>query len=276
MSIPGVDYAWAKPTIAALKAAGEVFVMQYFSPDGTKNLTPTRAHQLQDAGIEFGVVWEFTANAMRGGRPQGEHDAQQFEAQAKACGIDGIPGYFACDFDATPEDQPKINAYLDGAAAVLGDDRGRNFYGGFWPASRARAAGKTRRIWGTRAWSGTNWATASWRPDILQGGFVRIGGVTCDLDAALSTDFGQWPRPTAVRHWGAWETKGHTSLAQVATACGWDGTSWRMSPAHILRVTAIHFGQFDPVVAAYENALHTGAITAAEVIPAGGKLWVLR
>jgi len=270
MSVPGVDYAWSKPTITALKAAGEVFVAQYFSHDATKNLTGGRASALKAAGISLVVVWEFTAGAMKGGKAQGVKDAQAAEAQAKACGVDGIPIYFACDYDAPPGDQAAINAYLDGTASVLGDDRGRNIYGGFWPCSRARAAGKTRRVWGTIAWSGTNWATASWRPDIMQGAFIKIGGITCDLDAALSTDYGQWPRPAhPVKKWQAWKQKGDLTLQEVATACN-------LSPSRILRETARHYGKFDSATASYLNRVFAGKAPASENIPAGASLWVLR
>src|SRR5215469_17609956 len=85
--VPGVDYAWSQPAIAALKGAGEVFVAQYFSNDPSKNLTPARAHALLAAGIEVVAGWEYTATAMRGGKAQGQRDATDAETQAKACGV---------------------------------------------------------------------------------------------------------------------------------------------------------------------------------------------
>jgi hypothetical protein len=269
MSVPGVDYAWEKPSILALESAGEVFVAQYFSLDPSKNLTPARAAALQGAGIKVVVVWEYAAQAMRGGKAQGQKDAQNAETEAKACGVDGIPVYFACDYDAPPGDQDAIDAYLDGTASVLGDDRGRNIYGGYWPTSRARAHGKAKRVWGTLAWSGTNWRTASFLPDIMQGAVITIGGVQCDLDAGLTSDFGQWPRPATIRTWQEWETKGRRSLAQVADHV-------QMSPARVLRTTARHYGKFDSVTAGYVNDVLTGQLSYDAAIPAGGKLWVLR
>lgn len=269
-SVPGVDYAWNKPSVAALRGAGEVFVAQYFSDDPSKNLTPARAAQLRAAGIEVVVVWEYTATAARGGFTAGQRDASDAEAQAKACGVDGIPIYWAVDYDAPPEDQPLIDSYSDGWASVLGDDRGRNAYGGYWPLSRLKAAGKAKRLWGTPAWSGAEWATSGLVPDIMQGGVVTVGGVQCDLDAGLSADFGQWPAPSAPgRTWQIWETKGHTSLEAV-------GRQVSMAPASIIRHTALKWGAFDPVIFAYVNGLASGSVGHGTPIPTGGKLWVLR
>lgn len=276
--VPGVDYAWSKPSINALKGAGEVFVAQYASPDGTKNLTPSRAHDLLAAGIKIVLVYEYGAQDMRRGKSGGEWDAQNAETLAKACGVDGIPVFFACDYDAPPGDQALIDAYLDGTASVLGDDRGRNIYGGYWPLSRAKANGKAKRLWGTPAWSGSEWATSGLAPDIMQGAMVNIGGVQCDLDAGLSSDFGQWPRPTGPTfNWGWWTTDGNESLAAVSrrlTRAGAPG----MSPAHILRATctktgghwdAQMFGWLNEVLGDPGEPSHTP-------IAAGSKLWVLQ
>ena len=265
--VPGVDYAWTKPSIASLKGAGEVFVAQYFSRDPTKNLTPARTHDLLAAGVSIVVVWEYDAQAMLGGKAAGERDATDAETQARACGVDGIPIYFAADWDATPGQQTAIDGYLDGCAAVLGHAR-VGMYGGFWPTSRAKAAGKTSFLWGTPAWSGDEWAVGGVTPDIMQGAMITIGGVQCDLDAGLSSDFGQWPRPPApATTWREWITRGHTSLEQVGAEVG-------MLPSSILRRTALHYGVYDDVIAGYVSGVFAGTISPSTVIPSGGKLWV--
>jgi hypothetical protein len=241
--------------------------MQYFSLDASKNLTPARAAALEEAGVEFGVVWEFTAKAMLGGHAQGVKDATQAQVEADACKVPTIPIYFGCDFDAAPGDQDAIDAYLTGAASVLTPAR-VGLYGGYWPVSRARAAGKCRYTWGTVAWSGNNWATSDWKPNIMQGPFVNIGGVTCDLDAAYSTDFGQWPRPKVVRTWADLKTSGAVSLQQIAHR-------HQMSPSHILRVTAIYFQRFDAVTAKYLNDVFSGEVAVTAPVPRGATLRVL-
>lgn len=242
--IPGVDYAWSQPSIAALRSAGEVFVAQYFSNDPTKNLTPQRAHDLLAAGIKIVVVWEYGAQDARRGKTGGEVDAQNAETQARACGIDGCVFYWAIDYDAPPGDQALIDAYSDGWANVVGDDRGRNAYGGYWPLSRLRAAGKAARLWGTPAWSGTEWATSGLVPDIMQGAFVTIGGVQCDLDAAHGTDYGQWPRPSLSGPPYPHYFDGSTTLAQAAASRGMSLPRWLAEQVGLAKPNDLAVGLF--------------------------------
>jgi hypothetical protein len=275
--VPGIDYAWSKPSVSSVKSAGDVFVAQYDSLDGTKNLTPSRAHDLLAAGVSIVLVYEYGAQDMLRGQAGGVVDAQHAETAAKACGIDGIPIYFAADWDATPAQQGAINAYLDGCASVLGHDR-VGMYGGYWPLSRARAAGKASYFWGTPAWSGTNWVTG-FTPDIMQGGFVTVGGVVCDLDAGLHSDFGQWPRPSSgpTFTWSWWTTDGTQSLAAVSrqlTAKGVPG----MTPSHILRATCMKDGGNWPLGVGVwlDYVLGDPIQNPHHPLTAGSKLWVLQ
>ena len=198
MTIKGVDYSWDKPQVSALKAAGIKFACRYLSPDPSKNLTRAEAAALLGAGISIVVVWESTAGRIRDGYSAGLQDATAAIGQARSCGLtDPIVIYFACDYDSTASDQPAINAYLDGAAQVLGRDF-TGLYGGYWAISRARAAGKAVWYWGTYAWSGNMWATCGWLPHIMQAiGTTSFGGVDTDIDTAYTADYGQWPRPSA-------------------------------------------------------------------------------
>jgi hypothetical protein len=191
----GCDYAWDRPPIPALQAAGCAFAGRYLSNDSTKNLDPAETRALLAAGISIVTVWESTAQAMLRGYPGGVSDAQEADRQARVCGMADAVIYFAADWDATVSQQPQINSYLDGAASVIG--RGwTGMYGGFWPIVRARGAGKASWWWGTVAWSGSNWDNCGWRPHIMQAAPpCTIGGVSCDWDIANFADFGQWPRP---------------------------------------------------------------------------------
>ncbi len=199
----GIDYAF-KPhaSVAAIKAAKATFVCRYTSAESSndangKNLLGAELKSLLAAGLSVVVVCEEGAQRMKGGHAAGVIDAKHADAVVKALGMPTIPVYFACDYDAPEGDQPAIDAYLDGCASVMGDDRGRNIYGGYWPTSRARAKGKAKRVWGTIAWSGGNWATAGWQPQILQGLTVSVGGIAVDVDHSHGLDYGQWPRPAA-------------------------------------------------------------------------------
>lgn len=194
MTARGLDYAWSHVPPQAVKAAGFGFAARYLSHDPSKNLTRPEAQALLAAGVEIVLVWEDTAQGALRGHAGGATDAFLAEALATVCGLPGAFIYFAADFDATPAQQATINDYLDGCATVIGHDR-TGLYGGYWPLSRARAAAKASKYWGTLAWSGSNWV-GNWQPDVMQGAQVTIDGVSVDLDtAAASGDFGQWPRP---------------------------------------------------------------------------------
>ncbi|WP_433234005.1 glycoside hydrolase domain-containing protein [Actinomadura nitritigenes] len=187
----GIDYAWGRPGVAALQAAGATFVCRYLSHDTTgKNLSAAEARELSAAGIWIVVVWEGTASRALAGKAAGAADARDAEAQARACGMPaGRPIYFAVDFDANSSQQDEIHAYLDGAASVLG--RGRvGLYAGYGPVKRAFDAGKIAFGWQTYAWSGGRWDS---RAQLQQySNDHRVGGVGCDYDRAMTTDYGQW------------------------------------------------------------------------------------
>jgi hypothetical protein len=196
----GLDYSWSHVPPWAVKAAGFTFAARYLSHDPSKNLTKAEADALLAAGVAIVVVWEDGAQGALRGHAGGVADALAADAQARACGLPGAFIYFAADWDATGGDQIAINAYLDGCATVIGRAR-TGLYGGFWPCTRARTAGKASKFWGTVAWSGNNWDPTLnpnvWKPDVMQGAQVTVDGVSVDLDTggADGPDFGQWPRP---------------------------------------------------------------------------------
>ncbi|NKZ04427.1 glycoside hydrolase domain-containing protein [Actinomadura latina] len=191
MAVFGVDYAWGRPGAAALKRARVKFACRYLSHDTTgKNLTRAEADDLSDAGIWLVVVWESTPQRPLAGRSAGAADARAAAAQAAACGMpDDRPVYFAADWDATASQQDEINAYLDGAAGVLGRDR-VGLYGGYGPVHRAFEAGKITYGWQTYAWSGGRWDA---RAQLQQySNDHTINGVGVDYDRAVKSDYGQW------------------------------------------------------------------------------------
>ncbi|WP_243718793.1 glycoside hydrolase domain-containing protein [Actinomadura sp. KC06] len=191
MAVFGVDYAWGRPGTSALKRAGAKFACRYLSHDTTgKNLTRAEADELSEAGIWLVVVWETTAKRPLDGRAAGAADAVDAAAQAEACGMpDDRPIYFAADWDASPGQQDEINAYLDGAASVIG--RGRvGLYAGHGPMKRAFDAEKIAYGWQTYAWSGGRWDA---RAQLQQySNDHEINGVAVDYDRAVHGDYGQW------------------------------------------------------------------------------------
>ena len=191
MAVFGVDYAWGRPGVAALRRAGATFACRYLSHDTTgKNLTRAEADDLSGAGIWVVVVWESTAQRPLAGRSAGVADARDAAAQAKACGMpDDRPIYFAADWDAAASQQDEINAYLDGAASVIGRDR-VGLYAGYGPTKRAFDAGKITYGWQTYAWSGGRWDA---RAQLQQySNDHTVNGVGVDYDRGMKSDYGQW------------------------------------------------------------------------------------
>ncbi|MEV7755628.1 glycoside hydrolase domain-containing protein [Streptomyces griseofuscus] len=132
---------------------------------------------------------ESTAGRAKAGKTAGATDAKTAAGRATAAGMpSGRPIYFAVVFDATPGDQTAINAYLDGAASVLGRSR-MGIYGGYYPVKRALDAGKATWAWQTIAWSGGQWDA---RAVIRQGAQATISGVSCNLNTVTANDYGQW------------------------------------------------------------------------------------
>jgi hypothetical protein len=182
----GVDYPWSKPAPAALKAAGVTFAMRYLSNDETKNLTRSEADALAAQGIWSGVVWETTAGRALAGRAAGAEDAREALAQAQACGMPaGRPVYFAVDLDTTWD---RVAPYFQGVNDVLPAAQ-VGVYGGIRIVQAAAASGLVTWYWQAEAWSGGRWEP---RAHIRQAGTARYGGVDCDKNTAMTSDFGQW------------------------------------------------------------------------------------
>jgi hypothetical protein len=199
MTADGVDYAWSHPGGAALQKAGIRFACRYASNDSSKDISKAEAADLAAHGVWTVVVWESTATRARAGRGAGITDATKAAARARAAGMPkGRPLYFAVDYDAPESDQAGIDAYFRGVASVIGVSR-TGAYGGYWPLSRLKTAGLATWFWQTDAWSGSN--RLAGRHIHQHAATVRIGGVSCDKNTALVTDFGQWmpgitPTPT--------------------------------------------------------------------------------
>ncbi len=193
MSIFGIDYAWSKPTVAEMTAAGVKFIARYLSNDPSKNLTRAEATAANDAGIWCVVVWETTASRALAGRQAGRDDALTALAQARALGMpEDRPIYFAVDFDAQSADFPKIKEYFIGAASAeggLGKDR-VGMYGGFNPIKWGFDNDLIRWGWQTYAWSGGRWDTRAHIQQYKNG--VILGGNNVDYDRAMYDDYGQW------------------------------------------------------------------------------------
>lgn len=190
----GLDYAGGRPGGAAIAAAGYSFVARYLSDGGKtlpgKLLTPAEADDLRAHGVGIVSGWETWADAMLRGTAQGVQDAQAAQAQHNVCGgPPDRPIYFAADWDMQPNQYPVVQAYLDGAASVIGRTR-VGIYGSAAACAMALSTGSATWAWQTAAWSA---GVLTPGVHIYQRiGYVTVGGVECDVNESLAVDFGQW------------------------------------------------------------------------------------
>jgi len=186
----GIDYAWARPAPADVRAAGYTFAARYLSHDSGKSLSADEATALATAGIDVVVTWETSAKRALSGRDAGVSDATDAQAQATAAGMPADrPIYFAVDFDGTEAQQDSINEYFDGAASVLGQGR-TGAYGSYGVVSRLFDANKISWGWQTYAWSHGKWESRAQLRQIQND--AKVAGADCDLDQSQASDFGQW------------------------------------------------------------------------------------
>lgn len=185
--ITGIDIAWARPTIAQIKATGAHWVARYFSPDNTKNLHADEVTAYAAAGLGIVTVWEGTASRALAGFTAGQNDARAAAKQRAAVGLPAeMPIYFAVDTDTTWD---AVHTYFAGVASVLGAAH-VGVYGGYQVIQGAANAGY-RYLWQTIAWSHGQWCAQA---TIRQTGGTCLQG-SADYDQAVVDDFGQFPRP---------------------------------------------------------------------------------
>lgn len=192
----GVDYSWARPGAAALKAAGKTFVVRYLYRDGQggKGLDASELADLQAHGLDVAVVYEGGNSRVLSGRAAGVTDAQAAQAQLTALGLPALPVYFAVDFNATAAQQGPIDDYLRGVASVLGLAR-VGVYGGLGPVQRCQANGTAAWFWQTYGWSGGAVASGIHLYQYRNG--QTINGGLVDFCRSMQAEFGQHASTTA-------------------------------------------------------------------------------
>lgn len=179
------DLSWARPGGAALKAAGFVGVMRYFSNDTGKNLSHDELVDYLTNGLDVGVIWESTATRGLSGAAGGAADGAEALRQAQAIGYAGKI-YAAFDFDANDAQKPILAAYQD-AFNEATQGRSRAAYGGYWVVKYLLDNGHIDHAWQTLAWSG---GQIDPRAQLYQNGANEFGGQVDDNDVRKA-DFGQ-------------------------------------------------------------------------------------
>jgi hypothetical protein len=191
MQVEGVDYAWSRPNIAQLAAAGKVFACRYGGPGSSgKQLDPAEARALSAAGVAIVANAEGAADGLLGGWNAGVSWARDAEQHFAACGMPaGRPIYLSVDFDVASGQWSAVREALRGAASVIGASR-VGVYGGRRAIEWARRDHVAAWFWQTYAWSSGVWVPGNHIEQYRNG--VALAGATLDLDRALAADFGQW------------------------------------------------------------------------------------
>ena len=203
-----IDYAFARPAPAAIKAAGYTGVLRYVCPinDQTKGkvISGPEMAALRAAGLDVTLNFEWYETRPTKGYQAGIDDAHVADAQADALGYPvGCAIYYSVDFGAT---WGAVSEYFRGVHTA--SKRPVGVYGGIPIIRAAQDAGYARFGWVTNAasWSGmASWSVVasavgdSNRYHLLQhlhsNTPAPVAGVSNDAfdpNTVLNQSYGQW------------------------------------------------------------------------------------
>ena len=226
----GVDYSSARPSPSSLQAAGSTFAVRYVSSSGnSKNIGLSEAQSLLAGGQQIILVSETTGTEMQNGYNQGVTDANAAVSEATAAGApSNFFCYFAADYQATTQAQfNQIDAYLQGAASVLGSVSRVGIYGSSYVVSQAIAGGYASKAWQTVAWSSGN--IYSGNTLFQDNGVSFISG--CDADVGIGSNLGQWtPAGLSALATGTQTMSISWTTTSVATSCTLDRATSSSGP----------------------------------------------
>lgn len=189
----GVDFSWARPGGAAIKASGNDFVCRYmpYLGDGGKGLTADEVADYQANGLSIVLVFESTAGRTLDGFAAGAEDATTCVASLAHLGAPAdLPVYFACDFDTTSDEQrAAVDDYLRGCASVIGSYR-VGVYGEYELIEHCHEAGTATWYWQTYAWSGNR--QSAWRHLYQYSNGQVLNGGAVDFNESYGERQGMW------------------------------------------------------------------------------------
>lgn len=214
----GCDWSFHPPGIDALRRAGMRFACRYVGLGSAgKHLTRSEVLALSAAGIRVVLLAEADERGALGGRSRGATHAAIASKAAHAVGAPpSAPIYFAVDFDAVDRQLGMIDAYLQGAASVIGRNR-VGVYAEYDVVHHAFDRGLVGYACQTYAWSHGRWDN---RAQLRQThNAVRLGAGIVDLCTATVADYGGWidtPDPGIER-----ETTMDDELRRAIHHIGW-------------------------------------------------------
>lgn len=201
-----LDYSWSHPNLSQLKGLGITGVIRYVTGDTGKALTRAEIGQIKANGLTLTLVYETTGKTVKGGRDAGVADANAAKNALNDLGLPLSRVYFAVDYDMQPAEYALLDAYLDGAASVMGKNH-TGLYAGYAPC--AREIGRGYAAWQTYAWSGGKVAQGIKIYQYQNG--VTVAGGDVDRNRTSLADYGQ------VR-FGSQPAPAHVNLNALADA----------------------------------------------------------
>ena len=188
-----VDYSWARPGAAAIRAAGFNGVMRYVPYPGDlpipKGIYPAELEELRADGLSVGLVFESSANRALDGRDAGIADANAtLWSRTYLKWPEGLPTYFAVDFDLQASQYNAVAEYFRGVNSVFGAER-TGVYGGSRTLELISTLGLARYFWQSLGWRyGVDFPGRH----LFQYGGGLINGGEVDYNRVFINDFGQW------------------------------------------------------------------------------------
>lgn len=184
----GIDVSYGKPNPHLILRLGFDFIARYYSFDASKNLTKLEAEDYSHVGLDIVSIWESTGQTPMYGYDEGVKEAKEALVLSRKIGQpSNSPIYFAVDFDPTPDQLRNVLYYFKGCCDVLTRDR-VGAYGGIKTINALR--GKVDYLYQTYAWSNGKWSGHNNIRQYKNG--ATVAGTSCDLDLAVTADFGQW------------------------------------------------------------------------------------
>ncbi|NUP48192.1 MAG: DUF1906 domain-containing protein [Catenulispora sp.] len=175
-------------SIFDLRNLNATFISRYLSDFPSKNLTPSEAIELSNAGVDIVSNWEDDTNTWQGGYTRGKRDATVAWGQHKACGgVDGRPIYFSVDTDISPANST-LHAYFQG----LGDGMTPGqigVYGSTGVCNALKSLGLAHWTWRVMS---TGWTGGVGDPSMFNVEQTGPFNEKYDRDASITVDFGQW------------------------------------------------------------------------------------
>lgn len=142
-----VDYSWAHPAPAAIRAAGYSGVMRYLSTKrDAKVLSASERDALHAAGLAIGLIWQVTKDEAKGGHAAGVDRGRWASDLADELGYPAAaPQFFAVDYETTG---PAVQPYFDGISTTCRREVGA--YGTYDVVEQLRGV---PWLWQCQAWS---------------------------------------------------------------------------------------------------------------------------